>query len=66
MLPSWAKDLCFSKNIYNERTETVAEKYRKDWLNAGHSHTHEYFLEIPNEFATYIKENPVNLQGSLL
>ncbi|RZG71930.1 SOS response-associated peptidase [Acinetobacter wuhouensis] len=34
----------------------IPEKYRKDWLNADHDHAHEYFLEMPNEFVTYPRD----------
>ncbi|WOE40029.1 SOS response-associated peptidase [Acinetobacter chinensis] len=44
----------------------IPEQYRQDWLNADHEHAHEYFFEMQNEYVTYPRESPVNLQGSLL
>lgn len=34
----------------------IPEKYRKDWFNADHDHAHEYFLEMPNEFVTFPRD----------
>ncbi len=34
----------------------IPDKYRKDWLSADHKHAHEYFLEMPNEFVTFPRD----------
>ena len=34
----------------------IPDKYRKDWLSADHEHAHEYFLEMPNEFVTFPRD----------